>query len=83
MSRALPGIHSLGECSCHGNHPNHFTTEYHISREIINFIIFCVPLSTVSNQAAEADEDHEPEPDWQAGGDERDAERRHPRRSFW
>ena len=34
-------------------------------------------------QVAEADEDHEPQPDGEAGGDERDAERGHPRRSFW
>ena len=40
-------------------------------------------LYLVCSQAAEADEDHEPQPDGEAGGDERDAERGHPRRSFW
>ena len=63
MSRVLREIRLLGELS----NRNHFSSkDYHISRLLLYFE--CL-------QAAEADEDHEPEPDGEAGGDERDAER--------
>ena len=63
MSRVLREIRLLGESS---NRIHFSSKEYHISRLLLHFV--CL-------QVAEADEDHEPEPDGEAGGDERDAER--------